>query len=409
MVNRSSGTAVKTLAELAQSLIQRLPELAERTLIAIHATDEVYRARGLVGHDELRQSIHDNLLEHLRTISILPRGEDSLRDSARATATRRAEQGLPLESLLRAYRLGGRVIWEGLLEECRRRPEPPKDELLEAAVLVWDITDEYSAEVARVYREAEEKILSRDKLQRETLLRSLLTGMATERDLGVAQNVLDLPEDGSFVVAVADAAEQDVAATIRALAGALSVAGARSEWLQVQQRAAGLVAIAEASGDTVAVALRNAGAYRIGLSPTVHGFGQVAVAYRQAELALRSIPPRRVELASLDSRLSNALLVASPDLARRLAHHVLGPIFDLAADERELLLSSLATVVDVKGSIGDAARALACHRNTVLNRLRRVQQLTGLSTANPVELVQLSLALQAMELLAIDTGHRAEP
>ncbi|MDE3076945.1 MAG: hypothetical protein KGJ86_16130, partial [Chloroflexota bacterium] len=212
MPKSPSNQAVATMADLAGCLTSRIDELSERLVDRILTTDEVYREAGIVPREQLRQATHDNLLEHLTALSILPSRDDGLRASARATARRRAEQGLPLENLLRAYRLGGRIVWEGLLEECRARPNPPKDELMEAAVLVWDTTDEYSAEITRTYRKAEDEILSRDKSQRQTLLRGLLTGMATDRDLAMAGKVLDLPNTGPYLVALADIQDETSAA-----------------------------------------------------------------------------------------------------------------------------------------------------------------------------------------------------
>ncbi|NEE43896.1 PucR family transcriptional regulator, partial [Streptomyces sp. SID8455] len=41
-----------------------------------------------------------------------------------------------------------------------------------------------------------------------------------------------------------------------------------------------------------------------------------------------------------------------------------------------------------------------CHRNTVLNRLRRFEQLTGRCLTRPRDAVEVSLALAARRLLA---------
>ncbi|MFE3757608.1 helix-turn-helix domain-containing protein [Nocardia tengchongensis] len=38
---------------------------------------------------------------------------------------------------------------------------------------------------------------------------------------------------------------------------------------------------------------------------------------------------------------------------------------------------------------------LYCHRNTVLNRLRRIEELTGRSIAEPRAMIELALAVEA--------------
>ncbi|MEK8145669.1 helix-turn-helix domain-containing protein [Streptomyces sp. M10(2022)] len=47
---------------------------------------------------------------------------------------------------------------------------------------------------------------------------------------------------------------------------------------------------------------------------------------------------------------------------------------------------------------GRAAARLFCHRNTVFNRLRRLEQLTSRSLSRPRDLVEMMLALDAYRL-----------
>lgn len=61
-----------------------------------------------------------------------------------------------------------------------------------------------------------------------------------------------------------------------------------------------------------------------------------------------------------------------------------------------LLLTTLGTWLACQGSTTFAAQRLYCHRNTVSNRLRRVEQLTGRSLSDPRQLVELALAHAAV-------------
>ncbi|WP_262402236.1 PucR family transcriptional regulator [Actinomadura sp. CNU-125] len=63
-----------------------------------------------------------------------------------------------------------------------------------------------------------------------------------------------------------------------------------------------------------------------------------------------------------------------------------------------MLLSTLDTWLNCGGSAARAAERLFCHRNTVLNRLRKIEQLTRRRLARPSDLVELVLALSAVRL-----------
>jgi len=63
-----------------------------------------------------------------------------------------------------------------------------------------------------------------------------------------------------------------------------------------------------------------------------------------------------------------------------------------------VLLETLSAWLETGGSAGRTAARLSCHRNTVLNRIRRLQALTGRSLEDVDHLVEWSLALLALRL-----------
>ena len=105
-------------------------------------------------------------------------------------------------------------------------------------------------------------------------------------------------------------------------------------------------------------------------------------------------------MALLHDQLTAALLVSSPDLGQVLTERVLGPILRLETTERDLLLDTLTAWLDCDASAQRAGERLSCHRNTVLNRLRRCEKLTGRSLSSPREAAELSLALTARRVLS---------
>jgi DNA-binding PucR family transcriptional regulator len=73
----------------------------------------------------------------------------------------------------------------------------------------------------------------------------------------------------------------------------------------------------------------------------------------------------------------------------------LGPLLDTPAEERDMLLQTLATYF-AAGSIAEAGRRLYCHRNTVRHRLIRIKQLTGRSVDDALGAVELYIAVQTL-------------
>lgn len=393
--------AVGRISELAAGVAARIDPVTDRLVHLIKVDDAGYGTRDLVPDGDLWRSCHDNLLEILDAIAQVPDARSYGTAAPHATGRRRAEQRLPLESLLHAYRVGGRVVWESLLEECRTRTPPPIDELMDGAVFVWEVIDFYSTAVAQAYRQAEAELLGRDEARRQTLLRSLLSGVALDTDIAFAAEILQLPASGPYLVAVADPHGHGSTST-RSLAAALRAQGIASEWLMQDGRFVGLIALGRLTASHVASQLLAAGRMRLGLSPTTNELAAVATAYRHAELALRCVPAGKLEAASIDDRPISALLVASPDLARRLSQRVLGPVLALVQDERDLLLRTLDAYIEVSGAMATVAAHLSCHRNTVLSRLARIEQLTGTSLSNRHDLVLLTAAVRAAQLLPVD-------
>ena len=136
------------LAELAPLLLDELEDMTDRMLEVLLRSEPAYRDL-LVPEEELRASTRRNLAQGLQTlISGWTDHQDGVRDAARAVGRRRAAQGVPLEAVLRAYRLGGQVTWEALLSVSQRSSHRHDVLLLEVAGSVWRTNDADCAAVA---------------------------------------------------------------------------------------------------------------------------------------------------------------------------------------------------------------------------------------------------------------------
>ena len=387
--------APPSVAGLSAAVLRGLDELTDRLVETILREDPSYSGPGRTPREDLHRSCHDNLLRILQWLSGTTDAATDPFDAPRATGQRRAEQGMPLESVLHAYRLGYRIIWEGLVQEARQRGPEGSEALVEAAIEVWILVDEFSMAVANAYRETEAEFARRDDRRRDALVDALLEGRGAERALAAdAAAALDLPEHGRYAVVVLSGPD-----TSRKAGDALALRGLRVAWRSRTDREIGLVSLGRCQPREVVGLLLAGDGLRAGVSPAVDGLSEVDVAHRLAETALRALPAGEPLVAELDERLPGALLVTAPDLADRLVRRALGALLDLESSERALLLQTLRTWLETGGSAGQTAARLYCHRNTVLNRLRRLEALTDRSLDRVDHLVEWSLALLALDVL----------
>lgn len=388
------GDAV--LVVVAESLRRGVSDLAEELVGSILATEDGYAGgAGSVSRDDLYASCRANLDRVLQMLAgTVPPGEDAL-DAAKATGRRRADQLLPLGVLLHSYRLGGELVWRGLVRESRRAPNPVSpDELVEIATRVWDVVDRGAMAVTEEYRRVEWLLMRREENHRAAVLHALLEGQAPA---GAAE-ALSVPAHGTYLVAVAPlGADPEPRGPLSA---DLRRRGMASSWHEYRGTQVGLVSLGPGAGEPEArAALASLLPGPAGVSPTVQGLDEVAHAYRLALLARRSLPSGGQEVSWLDDRLPEAMVAGSPELALRMTRRLLGPLEALRPPERELLLETVRAWDALDGSPTRVAAHLFCHRNTVLKRLHRVEQLTGTRLSDVRDAAAWHLALFASRLL----------
>lgn len=175
--------------------------------------------------------------------------------------------------------------------------------------------------------------------------------------------------------------------------------GLRFLWRVRPDRVIGVVVLGAAEPASVAALLAERCPGPGGVSPAVRGLAGLGRARRLADAALLTCGTGRAEVACLDGRVPAALVAGLPSVSAYLAAEVFGALLARAPAERALLLSTLDAWLECGGSAGRAAVRLRCHRNTVLNRLRRLEGLTSRSLSRPRELVEVVLALDALRAL----------
>ncbi len=387
-----------TLDFLARHRRERLDPISDRLVETIQRENPVYRLDRVTRAD-LRHSCVTNVSRILELLAdavssgVRPHqnDQDPAYDAARATGKRRSEQGVPLDDVLRSFRMGGRLIWEDLIKRG--------EDVLDAAALrdigtqLWEVVDATSAQVATAYHAHERAVVRADEQQRAELWEGLLTGRGHDQTFARdAALRLDLPLTADLLVVVATRLDRRAADE--------RLAPHATAWVRRTEGVVGLVALRDDSTVEACAALdavAREARVPVGVSAVVVGLGSVDEGYRQAALALRA-QGSTPGLAALDERLPEALLLDSPETAARLVARWVEPLDRLPAAERQALLATLTAWVAHAGSATRTAAAVHCHRNTVVNRLRRVTEVTGVRLADDAPPVELDLALRAARM-----------
>ncbi|GAA1700805.1 PucR family transcriptional regulator [Streptomyces yatensis] len=383
---------------LAGALLDHIDALTTRVVADIHAHSEMYASERPVSGPDLTAVCRDNLIRALEDFGGLPPTGD-FEQAARETGRRRAVQQVPLDTVLQAYRRGGRVMWQAMTEVLRGWSEVAQDTALEVAGALWETIDRYSSVMADAYRMAQLELHHRQDTRRGALFEALLDGRGHDPVVAkAAAAALGVPERDRYAMVVA---AQDPAAPPHP-APVLAAADVWSFWRPRAERYAGIVRIGpRAPGMLLGILRRHLGA-TAGVSPPFARLAEAGSALRLAERALRTLTPRSGEVAALDERLPEALLCEQPEITERLVAHYLGGVLSRPV-EREVLLETLSVWLGTGGSAGRSAERLFCHRNTVLNRIGRITELTGWSPDSGEARLGWALAPRALPGPAADT------
>ena len=91
--------------------------------------------------------------------------------------------------------------------------------------------------------------------------------------------------------------------------------------------------------------------------------------------------------------------ISGIDEAAALVDRVLGTLIEEERQQDKALISTLEAFFTHQRSWQKTADALHVHRQTVLHRIRRVEDITGLDVNETSDIAELWLALQARALL----------
>lgn len=378
-----------SVRDIAALLLKRADELADEMTVAIQTAVAPYQ-QGVVEHKTLRAASMMNIRAILEGLG---RFDATTSFESRENGRARAAAGVPLTMVLEAYRVGARFIWEQVASTARTSGAS-SDVVLRVGSEMWRVLDTYSQELAEGYREeAAAQALSAEQ-QRSALFQSLFEGHLAATNPWEAAQLLRLPQNVPLVVVAGEVPTIGRHALPRA-EYILRDVGLFSVWRLLPDIEVGVVALPKdaAQLNHLAEILSTCAVGRVGVSPTFTDLRATPQALTLARMALSS-SALDDGVTIFDHHLLGIASVSTPDFMEHLANVAFGDLALVPDKERATLLETLGAWLDNGGSAQKASEHLFVHRNTVHQRLRKLEMYTGQDLGDPRSAALLTLAYE---------------
>ena len=300
-----------------------------------------------------------------------------LRNLPREVATRRASQGVPLQSFLEAVRNDFRVLWKGLERVAHGNGV---NVLVANMDRVMDVVEGYVSSIQQSFVEAE-ALLARDKqLYRQRLLSRLFSGEPkTQQDI----------EDIAAGLGVRSADTFELLAVIGDAVAEAQRTFLHDRRLHSYERAGVLYIFRQQRAGTWH---QEPPGFAAGYVPDITGLAAVPAAASSALVLARSGGPGLQTVQEAWQRIAAELLEQTlPGFCSGVQEAL-----QKCTDHERSRLLQVAESYARTGSIKETAEELYCHRNTVVNRLHSLQQVIGLDLAVPGQAAWALIALSVL-------------
>lgn len=376
----------QTWAGVLEELLLDVDSLVDQ-FMQILAPDPAY-GKSSISLSELRAVDREIFVALIQFLGDPVANREQLRALAADLGTRRAIDGIPLDTLVAAIRLDFSIIWSALSNP--KYGLPPEIQVVHGQ-RVWEAVEIYTAQVHMHYSEA---LRAQDLLDRETVLRNLalLFGDSApgQADLARIAGTLRISEHANFRLVAVN--RTDLPTTLQRLAP------------RVHGRIFGLELAHQAVvfWETMAPVWQDLGAEE-SLAVSTVPCAVAPIARGMSELGDAAVVAREV-LSDLPVGLVGAYTPI--DRWRTIAHHRMALVGcdprtmierrleQVPAADRDRLIQT-ARVYLRTGSLSVTAEQEYCHRNTVINRLDSFAKLTGVDVRQPSGAALGVLALES--------------
>ncbi|HEX4247661.1 MAG TPA: helix-turn-helix domain-containing protein [Pseudonocardia sp.] len=404
--------ASELVGELARDFRDKLPELTPRMSAMFIEVIPEFR------HDEAVQrlmvaSTGSNLAVVIDMLMLGISLEDISVPAAAAEYARRfAQHDMSLEALLRAYRLGEHMMLEWFIDAIEARDVSTTDALAatrRVAALINGYIDQIIAELTDIYQSERDRWEQRSESVRAAQIRAVLTTEGLETS--AAEEMLGVSLRGWHIATVAWTAETGAESVLRGVGRLLSEVAGRTPltifadsatvwaWVRYPTTPAldtGLLATRLAEHPGLRISLGEPGAGVAGFRAS-HTEALRARKVAELEGQTKQQVYRHSPLALA------GLLIEQRDEVALWVRRTLGK---LAADNESSarLRETLRIFLELSGSFNDTAARMHVHKNTVLYRVRKAEEILGHSINDGRLPVEVALHLCDQLALAASTS-----
>lgn len=386
-----SDILLQQVADIAEAVYRRTDDVSILVAQAIIREVRLYGPIAAVPFDVVAQGCAANVRAIFGAIAV--DGEFDVAVAVRVGAER-ARDGMPLSSVMEAYRVGFRQVWETVAYEAATGPDMDGDALRTLTAKLLTAQDLFTDAMAAGYRQQQSSRVVSDETQRSAVVDALIHGRHFERySLWEAADYLRVPSAGPFVVIAADVAwsRGDALPDIEAKLRSVDVPSA---WQGLPDVQVGIVHVKADQLAAVLALVSRVAVGRVGVSARFGDLRDTPRALRQARVTLQGRADPGSPVSVFDGSILATAAISAPEVMVELAGPVMECFADLADDEREVLFETFRAWLDHDGSMRTAGEMLFCHPNTVRYRLRRIEERTGRSLTRPRDIAELGLAFE---------------
>ena len=399
---RMHGEVVQQqVGEIAEALYRRTDELAPVLARAITREVRLYRTARAVPFEVIVGACVGNMRPIFSAIA-----EDAAFDPTAAAelGIQRAGDGVPLTSLMEAYRVGFRCVWDAVMTESATHKHDNGDALRVLTAKVSAAQDIYTEAMVAAYREEQARRVLRDESERSVLIDSVLRGRLFEQwSVWEAADYLRLPTEGPYVVIAAEIAEMGMEA-LSEVESKLRSMDVYSAWRMLPDLQVGIVHVkTDQHLESVLALVSRIATTRVGVSSCFNDLRETAQALRYARISLRGRPDPGLRVTQFDGSIIAIAAVSAPEVMIKLVTPTIECFAELAHNERDILFDTFRVWLENDGSLRVAGELLFCHPNTVRYRLHRIEQRTGRSLSRPRDVAELCLAMEVHRRLMWQT------